>query len=174
MTFIPTLRKKQEGVRGFTLIEMMVSVSLFIIVMMILTDLFLGFLIASRKAQSQKFVYDNIYSSIEIIMRHIRSGSDYSCAGGSCTSFSFTDVDGAPVTYRVTGGRIERSMSGGAYDAITAANVNIDNMRFYTFGDNVTTQPRVVIIIAGESGTGFASSTFNVQTTISQALLREF
>lgn len=167
-------KKRRSTDGGFTLVEMMVSVALFVIIMMVLVDLFISLLVANRKAQSQKFVYDNVYSSIEIITRHIRSGTGYNCPGGACSTFSFTDADSNSVTYRVQNGVIERSMNGSAYDDITAGNITIDNLKFYTFGDNVTQQERVLVIIAGKAGTGATLSTFTVQTTISQALLTEF
>lgn len=175
MMISPLRQKKPRGKkRGFTLIEMMVSVALFVMVMMILMNLFVSMLTANWKAQNQKFVFDNVYTSIEILIRHLRSGKDYVCAGGNCSSISFTDVDGHSVTYRKTGNTIFRSMDGGAFEAITASNVQIKNLTFYTFGDNTTTQPRVLVIIAGIAGKGPAQTTFNVQTTISQLLIREF
>ncbi len=168
--------KKKTRTKGFTLIEMMVSVTLFIFVMLSVTTLFLSVVTANKKAQTQKFIFDNVYSSMEIFIRHIRSGTAYACipSGTSCTTFSFTDVSGNQVIYRLNAGVLQRSLDNGiSYDPMTGSNVTITTLRFYLFGDGITTQPRVLVTIAGTAGKGSTLSSFAIQSTLSQALSSE-
>lgn len=171
------MTKRTGTKKGFTLIEMMVSVTLFVIVMLVVTSLFLSLVAVNKKAQFQKFVFDNVYHTLEVFVRHIRSGTSYACipAGPSCTTFAFVDADGQSVRYRVLNGAIERSVNGGAaYDPITASNVRINTLRFYLFGDGVDTQQRALVIISGTAGTSSLAATFTLQTTLAQSLGEEF
>lgn len=130
--------------RGFTLIELMVSVTIFIVVMVISLGSLLSISSAERKAESLKTVMNNLHFALESMSRTIRTGVNYHCYdGGSaaidepqdCASgddyFAFETVEGDPddssdqVVYRFesnastcgqtgTGGCIMRSINGGS------------------------------------------------------------
>src|SRR3989344_3450237 len=65
--------------RGFTLIEMMVSTSIFIMVMVVAAGAILSISSANRKSQATKVAIDNLSFALESMSRHIRVGTDYSC-----------------------------------------------------------------------------------------------
>jgi prepilin-type N-terminal cleavage/methylation domain-containing protein len=64
---------------GFTLIEMMVAVSIFSIVMLIATGSMLSIIDANRKAQSVKAVVNNLNFTVENISRNLRVGTRFRC-----------------------------------------------------------------------------------------------
>ena len=70
--------KKQKG---FTLVEMLVSVSLFSIVMMISTSTIFGIIAGNRKSQAINSVVNNLNFSIESMVRDIKTGYSYECGG---------------------------------------------------------------------------------------------
>lgn len=65
--------------KGFTLIEMMVSVSIFSIVMLIATGSVFSIVEANKKTHSLKSVMTNLNFALESMMREIRVGSTYRC-----------------------------------------------------------------------------------------------
>ncbi len=92
--------------RGFTLIEMVVSVALFSIVMVICVGALLSLTTANRKAQALQSVVNNLNVAIDGMVRQIREGTMYdgsvacaSNAGGAkdCTG------GGAGISFRPYG-----------------------------------------------------------------------
>ena len=74
-----SLAKIHTGQEGFTLVELMVSLSLFIIVVLALVDSLYNVNNASRKVQAMRTVMDNLNFSMESISRTIRTGSELVC-----------------------------------------------------------------------------------------------
>ena len=76
--------------RGFTLIEMIVSVGLFAIVMLVCVGALLSLVNANRKAQALQSVMNNLNIALDGIVRNAREGSDYdgsaACSGNSDSS----------------------------------------------------------------------------------------
>jgi len=156
--------------KGFTLIEMIVAVSIFIVVVVIAAGALLSVIQANRKAQSIKSVVNNINFAVEGMARSIRVGSDYSGGGSSIT---FLASDSSVVTYRLHGTILQRDEDGGGFISITSPEVTINRMSFTISGeeDNDDLQPQVIIIVQGHSGENLTTRTdFNIQTTVSQRL----
>lgn len=104
---------------GFTLIEVMVAISVFSIVVTI----GIGSLITTNKAyqqsQVQRAVIDNTSFVLESMAREIRTGGQYTCGTnpaaanqasscGTSGKFSFVNFDGDEVWYRLNGTTIEK------------------------------------------------------------------
>ena len=68
---------------GFTLIELMVSLSLFVIVVLALVMSLFTVNDASRKVQAMRVVMDNLNFATESISRTVRTGTDFACGGGT-------------------------------------------------------------------------------------------
>lgn len=185
--------------KGFTLIELMVSVTIFIVVMVISLGSLLSISAAERKAESLKTVMNNLNFALESMARSIRTGVDYHCINsgtitepqncqGGDTFFAFKSSDLTQGTIRYclgngsscssSGTAILRSVNGSASSPITASEVVISNLTFYVVGatpqfqapaDN--TQPKVVITINGSITLGNTpASQFKLQTTVTQRL----
>lgn len=172
--------------RAFTLIEVMVAVSIFATVMLVATGAIFSIVEANKKAHSIKSVMTNLNFALESMSRDIRVGSNYQCSVGNCAStggevFTYQanrDVNGSgaydssdQVRYSKSGTRLMRQILGGSPAAsalpITAEEISITNLRFYQ-DTSVGGQPRVMIVIQGYSGTSTTRSDFNIQTTVSQ------
>jgi prepilin-type N-terminal cleavage/methylation domain-containing protein len=149
--------------KGFTLIEVLVSVSIFAIVMLVATGSVFSIVEANKKTHSLKSVMTNLNFALESITRNIRVGTAYKCmtsagaitvdpVAGDCThgdvGFHLTsnlangqNAGTFPLEYTFQKdsnniGRIYRQFIG--KDAspvpITAAEINITNMMFYAVG----------------------------------------
>lgn len=176
--------------RGFTLIEVMVSVSIFSIVMLVATGSVFSIVEANKKTHSLKSVMTNLNFALESMARDMRVGLKYSCNGaGDCsaggTEFIYKanrSVDGNGsydvsdandrIEYSLSGERLMRRVygSGAPAYAITAEEIHITSMKFYATGTATGDgkQPKVVLTIRGYAGVGTTRSEFNIQTTVSQ------
>ncbi len=76
------LSKNNSTNRGFTLIEVMVAVSLFSVVMVISIGALLSLVDANRKAQAMQSVINNLNIALDGMIRSIRMGTNYHCGIG--------------------------------------------------------------------------------------------
>lgn len=181
--------------KGFTLIELMVSVAIFSIVMVIAVGSLFSMMDANRKAQALKSSINNLAFALENMSRQIRSGSTYHCGVGALTTaldcpsggsqIAFEPYGGSAsnandqVVYRHAGARIERSTNGGAtFLPITSPEVTVEDLTFYVVGslpnDFPMQQPKVVITLSGYAGvTDRTRTEVRLQTMITSRLLDE-
>ena len=75
---------------GFTLVEMLVAIAVFMSVMVIAMGSFISILNASRKSQAMKIVVDNVTFAVDSISRSMKVGNDYKCA---------SSIDGSTFTF---------------------------------------------------------------------------
>lgn len=178
---------------GFTLVEMIVSVTIFSVVMLIGVGSLLSMMSANKKSQSIQLVMNNLNFAIEDITRTIRIGTAYHCGSGDIMG-SKNCVDGNSflafepaggdtgttddqVIYKLNNNQIEKSIKGGAtnsFIAITAPEIKIEKLMFYVQGSEQDDkkQPKVLIILSGYAGEDEKTrSNFNIQTIISQRIL---
>lgn len=179
--------KKRTGEKGFTLIEIMVSLSVFIIIMTVSLGSILSILNSSEKSQTKKTAMDNLNFALESMSRTIRFGTNFycgttasnppganDCAAGS-TSFSVRDSNGALVVYSLSNGKIMKAVNNASANAVTSSEINITRLTFYVFGSTGwpdINQPRVIMSLSGTVGSKTATqSTFNLETSVSQRKL---
>ena len=184
--------------KGFTLIEVLVSVSIFAMVMLIATGSVFSIVAANKKTHAIKSVMTNLNFALESMMREIRLGSRYACGqsipldtAADCQSgasvFRFkanrdvgnSDAPGAyntddiydQIEYSILNGQIIKKVydaSGNTNFAITAAEVHVTSLMFYVTGAMTVGQPKVVITVQGYSGSNDTQSQFDIETTVSQ------
>ncbi|MCC2630584.1 MAG: seg [Candidatus Paceibacter sp.] len=176
------------------LVEILVSLTIFTVVVVMSTAAILAVVDANTKAQSTKAVMDNVSVAVENMSRSIRIGTEYTCITGpddpnpqngtACQAGSAgikflpqdaqdagdyieyyrktVNIGGTPIT------SIYRNRFGQEV-ALTAPEVNITGMDVFVIGSSANDgQPRVFLIIIGESGITSGKSKFHIQTTISQ------
>ena len=177
---------KRSG--GFTLVEILIAVSLFVVIATISAGATVSVFDANKKSQSSKTVVDNLNLAIENMTRIARFGNNYHC--GNTGSFEPKDCDNNEVgdtflavtfggriiayNYNQSNKTIERSDDGGPYIAITAPEAKIEYLRFYVLGtpDNDSQQPYIVAVIKGHVGEkSTTQTTFSIETLISQRTL---
>lgn len=172
--------------RGYTLLEMIVSLGIFSMVMLVVTGAYLTLIKLDREARGTSQLVANLSFAVESMGRGIRTGTEYACngtAGANCpsggTSFSYRDgISGQTITYRKkTDGSIGQC-TGGCSDAtavpLTDPRIRIDAMTFYVRGVGVGdgTQPQVTFVIKGSMETNEGVWTnFSIQTGATQRLI---
>jgi len=84
--------------KGFTLVEMMVSVSIFAIVAVVAVGALLKIVDANEKAQSLETSINNLNFVLDSITREMRVGTTYHCSSGKMTSGNISPA-GCPAGY---------------------------------------------------------------------------
>lgn len=181
------MTRKDKNKKGFTLVELIVSIGVFTIVMFISLGSVLSVMDANRKAQALRSVMDNLNYSLESMTRTIMFGRNYHCdinvlpinsvndCSSGANSLAITNYSGLQVVYKLVNGRIIRSIGGGTDYYLTGADVVIDNLSFRVFGSGQYSdgadmlQPQIIIVIKGHAGTKVGlQSYFTIETTVSQ------
>ena len=163
--------------KGFTLVEMVVSVGVFALIMTLAAGAYLVLLGVNRQAQAISISIDSLAFSLETMTRDIRTGSGYNCIsefGGDCPpsgapgdALYFTDNNGRLVSYTVSGGSIIKTIGGTAGGVITDPAITVSALRFYVSGTprGDAYPPHVTIIITGSISAGPGKTqTFSIET----------
>ncbi len=174
------IKKKKES--AFTLIEMLVSITLFSFVVTIALGALFTILKANEKTKVIKTVVNNLSIALEGMSREIRVGYGYVCSSDECNEFKFKTKDGCDASYKFGDSTIYKKLNkktaGGVCStnaqtvAIVGGDIIIDDLKFRTSGlgagDNL--QPRVLINLKGSIHNASLKNdeVFNIQTTISQ------
>jgi|SRR3989344_374835 len=215
--FTPTPLNKgmsSRSKRGFTLVELIVSMALFIVVILIVTSAFLTLTNLNEKARTTRAVMDSLSVALENMARNIRIGDTYRCLigeflnenayypnGGSTTRLSpqnCTNGDRGILFYIPNDSaagvelvgyyyrnqfdsnpyRIQQFRGGSCCSYLTSGDIKITNLKFYvTDTDSIASgnynQPRVGIVIQGETGTGDDIQKFNMYSSVTQRIPKE-
>lgn len=166
---------KKTKNNGFTLIELMVALGVFMVVMTITLSAFLNIIDIQKKTEAFRKVNDNLNFAMETMMREIREGKNYCPSGCSSGTFSFTNKDEDAVKYEwdETEKYIKRT-KGADTLRMTSDGINITSLSFSVQGNSAgdKQQPLVIISISGESGEKEKiKSSLNLQATVSQRKL---
>ena len=165
------MKSSHTSQRGFTLIEMIVSIGIFTIVLFIATSAFLSVVNADRRSYATRVAVDNLTVALEDMSRRIKTGTTYEY-GSVENKFSFKDQDNTTSMYRLdsTTKKIMRTVGAGAELPATPDDIEITNLSFevggVTGGDNE--QPYVRIRITGKPTQGMVDLPFTIQTMITQ------
>jgi len=181
--------------KGFTLVELMVALSLFVIVVLAAVSSLYSVNDASRKVTAMRAVLDNLNFAVESMSRTLRTGESFVCGGGTQASpnCDFMITNGSPsitvnstlggdqvVTYawyqtpQGTGQvRKQVTVNGrtGDWMAITAPEIDVEDLRFYVSGARTDDgkQPAVMMFIRGVASAGSDNiAPFALQTLVSQ------
>lgn len=188
-----------ENERGFTLVELIVSMGLFIVVVFGTTSAMLTMLDANRKAQAMRTAMEGLGFALDDIARSVRVGGDYDCllsgdvsptepsvdmsdpafdsATNSCVGVKIK-MDIGVVAYYIEGTEIKKSFTptsgSGGYSGLvlTPPEISISSGSFFdVLGDQTSDQPRIFIHLLGTAGDkpGFQSQ-FRIQTVVTARL----
>ena len=173
------MKNKKSKIGGFTLIEMIVALGVFMMVMTIISSAFLNIMNIQQKTEAFRKVNDNLNFAMEAMMREIREGEKYCPPASDCATagtFSFTNKDDKKVDYRLNNEHIKRQILSESIFGLmlTSDEIKITKLSFSIRGNvaNDKQQPLVIIAVSGESGLkAKLKSKLNLQTTVSQRKL---
>jgi prepilin-type N-terminal cleavage/methylation domain-containing protein len=185
------MTNKNNNEKGFTLIEIMVSIAIFVVLVTVALGSIASIFDANRKSQSLKDIMTNLNFAVETMTREMRFGTNYHCGSNgtltlpqNCSSgdsfISFLSSSNQQLVYRLNSSthQLEESQDGGStYLGVTAPEINVQAVNFYVLGagggSSSGSQPRVIILIRGFAGVKQTTqSTFSLETTVSQRILK--
>ena len=176
---------------GTTLLEIMVTVSIFVILMLSAVEIFKAVINGQRNAIAAQNLQESIRYAMETIAKEIRSAKK---VGAVCESlfgvlyvipsyqvynvFGYDDIlyfenkDGVCVSYYLENNRLKIDHSGIA-DFLTPDELKITNLKFVVADDLIgvsprTIEPKVTLVMDVEAvGKEMHKQTMKIQTTIS-------
>lgn len=166
-----TINKKN---RGFSIIELMIAMSLFVIIISVTVGIFI------RTVKTQKIALllieanDNLASVVEQLTREIRVGTNFRSSAGS---FEFINARGQEVRYQFSDGGIlkgvkENPDAGFTFQKITADSIEIKRFSAPIILNFPNYSPRIIInISASAKGDVLRDIPIDVQTTVSARAL---
>jgi len=155
---------------GFTMVEVIIGMSLFITVISASTTVFINAMRTQRAIVALLAVQSNISLAIEQIAREVRTGESFSLDG---EGLSFTNAKDQKVIYRKNGDFIEKVVDGAA-GRMTADNVVVGKLKFILKGNLPTDgrPPQVTILMSFSPKNSIMKDvTADIQTTISSRVL---
>ena len=170
--------------KGFTLMELLVSMSIFLIIVGISSGIFIQTLRTQRTIISLSESLNNVTLALEQIAREIRTGYDFPAVDsdvGGDDILGFTSDQGESISFWLIDsdgdgqgeiGRCPGPVCGGLpdnYEPITSANVDMQRLRFYIRNDSSGQAPPRVTVVA--SVVGDRGITVDLQTTVSSRIL---
>jgi len=157
---------------GFTLVELIVVVFIFLNLVLILGGDLFSVMVVQRKAINMKKVEENGRFVLEMISREIRAADPLNqsisdgCYDAATTQLSFTHPVNGNITYSYDSSNKAVLRN---FQQISNPDVEVTKFKFCLSG-NATgdkKQPRITIILSLEAGQQRDKATLNLQTTIS-------
>lgn len=186
------LKNKLQNKKGFTLIELMVTTSIFTIVMLMAMGSLVITSDSAKKSNALSFTMDNLSFAMESMSRSLRMGSNYHCSSDFVLTESLGTSDcenGAngvafipsreelgssrhmAYRFRLDGETIEKCDTlTNACVSIISPNIKIDALKFFVKGSAIgdSFQPSIYVIIKGTVIMKGTSMSFAIQNMISQ------
>jgi len=185
--------KKINKNKGFTLIEIMVATSIFMIVMLMAIGALFVSSNAAKKSKALRTAMDNVNFAMEDMSRSLRLGSNYYCtstpvaslplnnqafqdcasSGGSAIIFTPYNSSQSDTAFQISSfgsPKTVQKVSSVGTVSLTAPEVNITDLRFFVRGSDPTdnVQPSVYIMMKGEVIIKGEATSFAVQTLASE------
>lgn len=173
--------------KGFTLLEMIISIGLFSVIVTTAISIMLQVSNAQIKASNLQTILDNIRFSLELITKEMRTGNSYAVNNTCGTGIKFKTSLNEDRAYYLdiptkTVMRATAAITGADCDGVsdvvqpfTSEDVEIDRLDFQIRGQNLGPddgQPWIVVNLAGKSKNAkyLLDSSVNLQTTITQRI----
>jgi prepilin-type N-terminal cleavage/methylation domain-containing protein len=182
--------------KGFTLVEIMVATSIFMIIMLVAMGALIISSDTSKKAQALRLSMDNVNFAMESVTRSLRMGTHYlcdsssslfiptlatatrDCAGGDdAVAFTFAEHDQNFIDtiyrhfQRIDGTHSLQRCDGAMLCVdMVSPEVDVQKLSFFVNGSSITDsiQPSIYIIMKGVVNNKGGQVPFALQTMVSQ------
>ncbi|MDP2629315.1 MAG: type II secretion system protein [Candidatus Harrisonbacteria bacterium] len=152
--------------KGFTIVELLVAITIFSMVMAIASNLFIRSLRAQRSVVSLIAVNDNVSLALERMARNIRTSSGFSAQNNQ---LSFTSARGESIKYYLSNNALVEEISGNDL-ALTGDNVEVKSLRFQHGGADGSAVDRITVSLSiglSDDTQDISGAETVIQTTIS-------
>jgi prepilin-type N-terminal cleavage/methylation domain-containing protein len=190
--------KQNNKKNGFTLVEILVAISIFALIMVVAGGLFVHVLQSQKKVLAYQELFDQTSYIMEYITRGIRMakkqrgatdpitclttvGRNYELVGASPHHLRFIRWDHLTATstcyeFRLTANRLEVSRNRGvSWAPLTSPGLTVTNLRFNIIGDTSPAEPpllqpkiTILFVVEGREYIPGIRPRIHLQTTVSQ------
>jgi len=175
--------------QGFTIVELIVAVSLFVTAIAVASGIFISSLRSQRLADGLMEAQSNASLALEQMMREVRTGFDFQataptqdCSEGFGDTLAFTRARGSKLSdivydWNKVDGDVERTeeiQGSGTPSAsvLTAGDVDVERLCFYVDQESSSTPAKVTLIMKVNSkGGNSPGDAVNLQTSVSARIL---
>jgi len=150
--------------KGFTLIEIMVVISVFAVLSVLVTRSVMVTIRGSKKSESQIKVRENVNYAFSVMERQLRSAQKIlSCSADEPLEILYTDDNGQPADFTCEEGYIASSSA-----RLTSSDINVDYCSITCQQNSVNDPPIVTINVSASenSSTGVEIGTITMKTEI--------
>jgi len=168
---------------GFTLIELMVATSIFMMIMLMAMGSIVVSGNASKRTQKLRYAMDNVNFALESMTRSIRMGTNYEKTSRGISFLLDSELDGESQTIEYFLGTEEgqeynslyRTINNGPAVKIVSSDVNVERLDFNINGNGENDgSPSVYILMKGTVNIkGQENTSFAIQTMASQRNIEE-
>lgn len=166
--------KYSDRPKGFSIIELLVAISIFVVIIAMSVTVFLRALKTQKSALLLMEANDNVALAVEEMAREVRSGIDFQSGGNN---LEFNDV--------ITGSRISYALSNGAilkaikfseeadfiYQPITSNGIEIKKFNII-LDDSPEYPPKITIVLSiVPRDPGLKNVSTNIQTSVSSRII---
>lgn len=135
-------------VPGFSLIEILIVITVFAVLGVIVTQAVVLTLQGSKKSESSVAVRENLDYSMSVIERQIRNADAVDCVNSTLSNLVYTDQQGNQSSFSCNGSSVA---SGSAI--LTNSTVSVTGCSFSCVSGTSTNQPYVDVALTAQSAT---------------------
>lgn len=156
-------RPQLQSEKGFTLVEILVAASIFVIVMTIATGAFVNIMKIQRRVNAKTEALQDLRQVTELIVRDIRTGQ---VSEVSLNELTVNNQEGEDITYSLSAGNeILRNSQ-----PVTGDRLTVRRMEF-TYNENIGLQQSpITIFVSGlgleVAGPGTTEDEIHIQTSV--------
>lgn len=154
----------QNNRRGFTIIELLVAMTVFLIVVAITSGIFIRTIRTQRIITDMSMSLNNITLALEQIAREARTG--YMFKTPSDNELEFINAQGRSVEYLLSDGQIQRSVDDNDPSPITSKETAIERLGFKIKNDS---DPAFITITVRAASEG--NIKVDLQTSVSSRVI---
>jgi prepilin-type N-terminal cleavage/methylation domain-containing protein len=165
---------RSNKARGFTLIEVLVSVFIFAMVIIVISQIYIAVLRTERVAYALLNSENNIRNNLEVIARSIRVGKNFIVSENQKEiSFDyFSEGSWGTMEYRFNENENNlEKFTDGRFFSLFDPQINVNYSRFYVQDSGSQSQRTIIIILEASTEVNDQTYTFNVQTSITPRTL---
>jgi len=157
--------------KGFTLVEVLVSVGIFLMIIIVISQIYIAVLHSEQIAYALLNSENNIRDNLELIARSVRMGKDFALDGDKKgISFDyFSGKNWERVTYRFD--ESKNNLYKNFFPLFDSSVTKIQNVRFDLKDSGVNSQKTIIIILEAVTTVKKADYKFNIQTAITPRIL---
>lgn len=149
--------------KGFTLIELIVAMAIFVVVISLTMGIFVKAIEGQRKVKAIQNVQENARFVLERMAREIRMSTINTSAGNNLGITAYKVTGDESVIYSLSGDQILRNG-----EAVTSSQIQVSQLKFYVNQDpNIQDRVTIMIAVQNIAQKPKQQVKINLQTTIS-------